>query len=610
MQGVPLAPSEAGANPAHTMTSANGPCRGVFWPEKDPMKVLLIYPPCLEERVSGEDAGVVPIGLYYIGALLRESGVEVEILNASGTKLSPGEVRAVFEDRQPDILGFSIVNANRWGGLEMARAAKHWKPEVPVVFGGVTPTFLWEHFLTHFSQVDFVVTGEGEHPFLHLVRHIGDPGSCRLESHGGIAFRKGGKPFHTGKSDPIVDLDTLPQPARHFTYRHVTSSRGCRGSCTFCGSPRFWGRTVRFHSAQYFVDQLELLHARGVDFFYVSDDTFTADKARVVEICRQILARGLEICWAAISRVDCVDEETLYWMRRAGCIQISYGVESGSPRIRRHLGKSMADGQIKEAFRLTGRFGILPRAYFIYGSPGETRGTIEQSAALIKEIRPLGAVFYILSLFPGTALYSRFKKQHGVTDDIWLQPVEDIMYFQTDPTLSEEKVLSFGKTLRERFYAGLPEAVDRLELVDRQELYGAHCDFCSRLGMTFSLGDYAREQIPAKEAVAEKLFRMSLEYSANKRAYLGLGIVHQKRSSFADSISILTEGIRHFPQDEELHTCLGMSHMHAGQLHAALDHLLPFGSSRQALRCIADCYRALGDKDKERSYRAKLGKLG
>jgi anaerobic magnesium-protoporphyrin IX monomethyl ester cyclase len=136
--------------------------------------------------------------------------------------------------------------------------------------------------------------------------------------------------FKTNDREPVADLDSLPMPADHFTFQHISLTRGCPAGCTFCGSPAFWKRRVRFHSADYFVTQMERLREKGVTFFFVSDDTFTLKRELVIDICRRIIESRLNIIWVAISRVDCVDEEMLRWMRRAGCTQISYGVESGS----------------------------------------------------------------------------------------------------------------------------------------------------------------------------------------------------------------------------------------------------------------------------------------
>jgi len=137
-------------------------------------------------------------------------------------------------------------------------------------------------------------------------------------------------------------------------------------------------------------------------------------------------------------------------MRKAGCTQISYGVESGSERIRQLLNKNIRTDQIKNAFTLTTKYGILARAYFIYGCPGESWETIQETIDLIHEIKPLSIIFYILDIFPGTALYADFLEQSGLTDDMWLKQIEDIMYFETDPDLSQESVLAFGEKIEGR----------------------------------------------------------------------------------------------------------------------------------------------------------------
>ena len=118
-------------------------------------------------------------------------------------------------------------------------------------------------------------------------------------------------------------------------------------------------------------------------------------------------------------------------MRKAGCIQISYGVESGSEKIRGRLNKNIDKGEIKKAFELTRKYGILARAYFIYGCPEETWDTIKETLDLIEEIEPLSIIFYILDIFPGTALYEDFIKRTDSNDDVWLERIEDILYFET-----------------------------------------------------------------------------------------------------------------------------------------------------------------------------------
>jgi radical SAM superfamily enzyme YgiQ (UPF0313 family) len=557
------------------------------------MKVLLIYPYFLDPRLDAEDIRHPPMGLFYIAAGLKAHGHEVEVLNWHDRQGQPELLAAELRARQPALIGFSIVHANRWGGIEIARIAKALDPKATIVFGGVGATHLWEHLLKHFPEIDYIVLGEGEQSFARLLRSIDGRDPEGPAAVAGIALRRAGRPIRTGPAEALCELDALPMPAREFDLPHVALTRGCVSNCAFCGSPAFWGRRVRSHSADYFVEQLAALRARGRRFVHVSDDTFTLDKGRVIEVCRKMVQQSLGLNWAAISRVDAVDEEVLAWMRRAGCIQISYGVESGSAAIRRRLNKRIGEEQIRRAFERTQRYGILARAYFIYGCPGESRQTIQETIDLIRAIRPLGAIFYILDIFPGTALYADMKRRLKATDEIWLERVEDIMYFETDPALSAEQVLEFGRLLREAFHRGLPEFVRALDPVDDPEFRQLHADFFSRLAMTFDQGDYARiEAIPEKPALAEALYRRALGYHPDARAYLGLGILNQKAGRYRESAELLTAALSHFPDDGPLQVCLAVSFMNLGRYTEALSLLARCPEQPEAPRLAAACRKA------------------
>jgi radical SAM superfamily enzyme YgiQ (UPF0313 family) len=558
------------------------------------MNILLVYPYFLDPRLNAEDIQSPPIGIYYVAAFLNAQGHAVEVLNWHDRTLSTEAMAAVLREKKPKVIGFSILHANRWGGIEIARLAKRIDPDVKVVFGGVGATHLWEHFLRHFPEIDFIVIGEGEITFGRLVETFEARASADPSAIPGLAFRRGDRPFRTAPAESVCELDALPMPGRHFDMPHVALNRGCVSNCTFCGSPAFWGRCIRFHSASYFVEQLAVLKSRGRRFFYVSDDTFTIDRDRVLDVCRQIFERRLDIGWAAISRVDSVDEEVLAWMRRAGCIQISYGVESGSARIRRRLNKKISESQIRRAFALTQRYGMMARAYFIYGCPGESRQTIQETIDLMNAIRPLAAVFYILDIFPGTALYADMRRRLHVTDDIWLQRVEDIMYFETDPALSARQIIEYGRMLREAFHRGLPDYVEALAPIDDPEFRPFHADFFSRLAMTFDQGDYAHvEAIPDKPQLAETLYRKALSYHPDSRAYLGLGILNQKSGRYQESADILASGLSHFPDDEHLVVCLAVSLMNLGRFREALKLLDRCPIQPKALQLAASCRQAL-----------------
>jgi len=559
------------------------------------MKILLIYPYCLEDRINAEDSQVVPMGLYSVAAVLVEQGHDVQVLNWHHLRGEPEAMETVLADERPDLVVLSILHANRWGGIEIARLAKQVDPDVHTVFGGIGASLLWEHFLTHFQEIDFIVTGEGEQALAALADCLDKDETDDIKGIAGLAFREGADLKCNPAAPLIQNLDELPDPARYFTFQHLSLTRGCPGNCTFCGSPQFWQRKVRFHAAANFVDRIERLYRRGVTFLYFSDDTFTLRKKRVLEVCREIRRRNLPVTWAAISRVDTVDEEVLRAMRRAGCIQISYGVESANEDIRGFLNKRTDTARIRRAFARTARCGIMTRAYFIYGCPGESWQTIAENIALIREIKPLSAIFYILDIFPGTRLYQDYLAATGNTDDIWLERIEDILYFETDPNLNREQVLAFGQKLRTSFFKDLPQFVTSLELDDDPQMAPYHADFCSRLGMTFGQGDYARnELIPDREETARYLYNKALSYHPDARAYLGLGIIKQRLRAFSDSIKVLAEGAEFFPENEPISICLAVSQMNLGQFERALENLRRFENSPQAKPFIEQCRQRLG----------------
>ena len=202
------------------------------------MKILLIYPYPLYDRSEAhqEDVTVVPIGVFYVGAVLKENGYDVEVLNWYNIHKSPQKIVETFLEKKPEIIGFSILNANRWGGIEIAQIAKELNPNIKIIFGGVAATLLWKHFLTHFSQIDFVVMGEGEYAFLNLVQLVEKGNYEDLENINGIVFRKGGRVIRTKAAKAISNLDELPIPAKYFQYQHVVSSRGARSGISTSAS--------------------------------------------------------------------------------------------------------------------------------------------------------------------------------------------------------------------------------------------------------------------------------------------------------------------------------------------------------------------------------------
>ena len=528
------------------------------------MNIVLIYPFFSIERIHAENIEAPPIGLHYLCAILKDKGHEVKLLNWHDVRDRPHIIEKTVSTLNPDLIGFSILHANRWGGIQLAKIFKEHFPDVPIVFGGIGATILDDHLLRYFDWIDIIVRGEGEITFPELVRRLEEQRS--YSDLPGLTFRSGEHIQRNPDAERIENLDALPLPAAHYTFHHLALSRGCPGKCTYCGSPWFWGRKVRFHSADYFVRQLEILRERGQRFFHFSDDMFTLKKKLVVEICRLIVEKKLDITWAAISRVDRIDEEMLKAMRMAGCIQISFGVESGSEKIRNILNKRFNDDQIRHAFELTVSYGILARAYIIYGCPGESTDTVQDTIRLLNDIQPLVTLFHILALFPGTYLFDLYKSETGATDDIWLYLEEDLPFFKVDTNLSAEMVSQFGKQIKQVLQERIPTFIQSLELVDDIELFPFHANFLSRLALTIDRGDYPHvlEKGVAQD-LAQDLYHRALEYAPDAQAFWGLGLLAQDQNDHQRAETVLKKGMKEFPQDHLLAKTLAKTLLYLGR---------------------------------------------
>jgi radical SAM superfamily enzyme YgiQ (UPF0313 family)/Tfp pilus assembly protein PilF len=357
------------------------------------------------------------IGLYSLAALIMERGYEVQFMNLALLPWSEALRRVQAET--PDVAGVSCMTQSRKPALSLAQDLKRILPRSTVVMGGVHPTFLHREIIRRCPWVDFVVVGEAERSFPELLEKLA-AGGDGTDVPGVIARDEAGNPVWPGPADCVEDLGSLPVPAKYFRYEVVATSRGCPFHCSFCGSRAFWGKRVRERPVEHVLEEVELLKRfHRVPVISFKDETFTAKASRVRAICEGIIARGLDLWWRCDTRVDCVDEERLYWMRRAGCIQISFGVESGSEAMLKRMNKKISLERVREATRLARKFGILVRHYMIAGAPGETEEDLRASIRLIQEARPNFMIASPMIVYPGTDDYAAYCQERGKDDSIW-----------------------------------------------------------------------------------------------------------------------------------------------------------------------------------------------
>lgn len=428
------------------------------------MDVLLINPPWLTKDGNiwhGVRSTSPPLGLLYVAAYAERRGCRVSVIDVDAELYSHDEIDAVVERCRPRYVGITAVTAQIISARRIAAGVRRVCPQTKVVIGGVHATSLPEDVLRD-PNVDFVIRGEGEKPFFKLVS--GEP----LESIGGLSWR--GKnplqPFeHNREEAAIEDLDSLPPPAYHLikferykpavgSYRrlpsiNMTMTRGCPGKCTFCNSAE---TALRTRSAEHVVDEIQMLQRRyGIREVNFYDDTFTIYKQNVARFCDLVVERGIDLTWSCFARTDCVNPKLLQKMKRAGCHQILFGIESADPQILETIRKPINLDLTRQAVRMVQRAGIAVRAAFMFGNPGETVETMRRTIDFAKSLDPDIAIFNITTPYPGTQMFE-WAYRHGYLRTLDWSDYDLANAVLDLPTVSRADINRMYETAHREFY--------------------------------------------------------------------------------------------------------------------------------------------------------------
>jgi radical SAM superfamily enzyme YgiQ (UPF0313 family) len=436
------------------------------------MKVLLTNPPFFKvmDPVSLKSQAVYPmppLGLMYLAAYLeKNSGHQVKILDCQVERLNFNQFKKRVQIEQPDIVGITTITFTLLETIKAIQIIKEINPRIKIVLGGPHIHIFPKESL-ELQDVDYVVLGEGEKPFQQLLDNLNN--IKNLYSIKGIGFKDNNKIIVNNAHELIENLDTLPFPARHLTpywkYRLVLSrdipvttmftSRGCPYNCLFCDRPQL-GKIFRARSAKNVVDEMEECEKMGIGEIFIYDDTFGVDRQRVLDICAEIKKRGLTIAWDIRTRVNTVDEEILNALKGAGCQRIHYGVEAGTQKILDVLRKGITLEMVEKTFKLTEKTGIQTLAYFMIGSPSETREDILATIEFAKKINPDFVHFTITTPYPATDLY-RLGLEKGILPyDYWrefaVNPTRDFKPMVWEENLSHRELMILLKKAYRSFY--------------------------------------------------------------------------------------------------------------------------------------------------------------
>jgi radical SAM superfamily enzyme YgiQ (UPF0313 family) len=366
----------------------------------------------------------LPIGLGYLQAMLKSRAFPCRLANLSGR--SRQEILAYLKAQNPAVIGVSMFTFNRKRSYELLTWARQACPQAILLAGGPHPTHLAEEVFEDCPALDAIVQGEGEAVLLGLLERLQTaPGSELWRRTPGLILREG----PNLPQPPLEDLDAVGIPAEHLEadflndvgqLAYLSTSRGCPATCNFCNTPEFWGTSIRFRSAPSVLRELRLLRERhGLTYFSFRDDTFTANRGRVLELMAGIQASGLHPLWNCQSRVNLVDEDRLVAMKRAGCEFMQFGVEHGSERVLALLDKGTDLRHARRALSLVRKVGMNVGIYLITGIPGETWADVEETAAFIRDTRPSDCQISPLALYPGTRMFDQYRAEGRIRKDFY-----------------------------------------------------------------------------------------------------------------------------------------------------------------------------------------------
>jgi radical SAM superfamily enzyme YgiQ (UPF0313 family) len=352
----------------------------------------------ITSRAVARTARDPQLGILSLAAVLQAQGEGVRIFDLNGLYIryaisagpSAGAEFAEYAARsiatkEEEVYGFSSICSSYPLTLRIAKALKLLRPDSAVLLGGPQASVVDLQTLTVFPFIDLVLRGEAEQTLPQLLDQL--RGTRKFDRVPGLTYRVGSELRRNPNAPVIEDLDALPSPAYHLTdwlrgadKADLELGRGCPFSCTFCSTNDFFRRRFRLRSPERVLSDMRVIAATySIHDFELIHDLFTVDRRRVAAFCETMIASGKGFTWSCSARTDCVDEELLELMARAGCRGIFYGVEVGSGRMQKIIDKQLDVQRAHQVIDATERMGIQSTVSLITGFPEETWDDIRQT---------------------------------------------------------------------------------------------------------------------------------------------------------------------------------------------------------------------------------------
>jgi len=369
-------------------------------------KIVLINPPRFQP-VDPYDFPEYPcISLAYLAACIQEV---VICIDAKYDRINFEQLEKRIKNIDSiDIVGITSMTHSIFDAHYAVKIVKKHHPNAKAIIGGCHVTACPKQTLQTYNLFDIAVISEGEITFPEIVSALKN--NHDIQGIKGICYRKDNNVILTQPRPFIKDIDKIPEPAWHLFSKinktlPVLTTRGCPYKCNFC--MRVLGNIVRFRSPTHVINELKnLINKYGVKKIYFQDETFTINKNRLTTILNMMIEEKLndKIEWWVQTRVDSVDIEILYLMKKAGCVDIGFGIESGNTIILNNSGKNITKQQAIQAVNNAKKVGLNVYTYFIFGHPNETISQIKDTIRFASKLNAYSAVFGMMVPYPGTKI--------------------------------------------------------------------------------------------------------------------------------------------------------------------------------------------------------------
>jgi len=364
------------------------------------------------------------LGLAYLAGALREQQIDVTIINGELEGLTSETVVSRLVTQRFDLIGFSPVSLSMKRTLAIVSHIRERLPGTVIVLGGHLASMCAADIMAAEASVDMILAGDAEFTFPMLINAI--TGSTALDEVPGLYWREGAAIRKSATPPPMMDIDLLPRPARDglaFLKSHgnlqgarILASRGCVYNCSFCTTPNFYGRSIRFRAPECVIREMDDLSAEyGIRHFWFNDDLFVNGSTKNTKWIESFAAllRTRNFTFRVLCRADSFREKNrhvLGLLKEAGLVHVFLGLESGSPGALAVYNKLTTVEKNREAVFLMKGAGIAVQIGFIMFNPYSTPEELIENARFLYDIGELYRFFPLtlaMSAFPGTPIVDR-----------------------------------------------------------------------------------------------------------------------------------------------------------------------------------------------------------